>query len=758
MSFNINNKSLSDSASFAQTIHGDFYPGGVSPVLNTSASLAPPVTGKTLASWSVSDVLSGDFLNRSTKYPLASLNKSVSSSLNNLITGGGAVAVATTPENATISVANPEATDFSVDDEGNPTETNNATLTGAAAWNRILANSIAGKNIGSTFVEHSISVIRNSMIKSSELNASADEGRNSGGSAHPGNSEMQSAGRRDVTLISELSAEEKSWFNERLTLLKSKYEPLIDDFEKIGGFAFDIPDAWANDSRPVYNGEITYFPDARVSDSERIISDEIIRLPHPGTRANAYICAALIELLILLHEKNYHIGGGLDAGRGAAGSQYVDNDAFRPGDHTYGRAIDIFSIGRLNSEIIKLGSQPGKEVFLSALEILLEALADVPQYLMPDLIVVSDHLASDLGITDGLEPTTAAVKVNRPYLQYVSFSANSGHRDHIHLSFSGMRAGKYVGPGGAMTIQSTNVSSRPSGSADTIERGVGSGSTIAAPISSSVLDKNYFGEWGFNLGLDGVYQVLTETWCSPEVAAILAAIAVRESGGGHPGSLNPNALTGDFMSMGILQINMGVGRYLKDSQGNVKQGKNDGLAHGTKTFELTDSKGKQQIQGWLMAIANWESVYPNDPKPTIDNYNKIITQKYELEKSQRGSHNAAVEAMRPLVDKRVWIPRNQAWMAFTARRNRPPKFGDVKATGYEFQVWGDGYRKYGWLFGGVKFDDAATVYQKNTGKTKEQLKKWLRNVYKTDPSVFLEVVANYSGKYIDRWIDGEVFP
>jgi len=755
MSFNINNKSLSDSASFAKTIHGDFYPGGDSPVLNTSASLAPPMTGRTLSSWSVSDVLSGDFLNRSSKYPLASLNKSVSSSLNNLITGGGAVAMATTPENATISVANPEATDFSVDDEGNPTETNNATLTGAAAWNRILSNSIAGKNIGSTFVEHSISILRNSMMKASEINASADDGRNSGGSAHPGNSEMQSAGRRDITLISQLSAEEKSWFNERLTLMRSKYDSLISDFEKMGGFAFDLPDVWASDSRPVYNGEVTYYPDAKVSDAERIVSDDIIKLPHPGQKANAYICAALVELLILLHEKNYHIGGGLDAGRNPGGS-YVDADAFRPGDHTFGRAMDIFSIGRLNSEIIKIGGSPGKDVYYSALEILLEALAEVPQYLMPDLIVVSDQLASDLGITDGLEATTAAVKVNRPYLQYVNFSANSDHRDHIHLSFSGMRAGKYVGPGGAMTIKSTNVTSRPSGSADSMEREIGSGSTISAPVTSSSLDKNYYGDWGFSLGLDGVFQLLTETWCSPEVAAILAAISVRESTC-RPGGFNPNALTGDFISMGLFQINMGVGGYLKTGSGQVKTGKYDGLAHGTKTFELTDSRGKEQIQGWLIAIANWESVYPNDPKPTIDSYNRVITQKYELEVSQRGSHNAAVEAMRPLADRRVWIPRNQAWLAFTARRNRPPKFGDTKATGYEFQVWGDGYKTYGWLFGGVKFEDAANVYQKNTGKTKENLKKWLREVYKTDPSVFRPEVAGYSGKYIDRWMDGEIF-
>lgn len=769
MSFNINTQSLSDSASFAKTIHGDFYPGGKSPVLNTSASLSPPATGRTLSSFDITGVMAGDLLNRSKKYPIAAMNASVSGSLNGLITGGAAAASATTPENATITIANPEATDFSVDGEGNPTESNNATLTGAAAWNKILSKSMAGKNIGNTFVENSLQIIRNTMIASSENRDPSENNRGSGGSSSPGIGEMQSAGRRDVALIAEMTEEEKGWYQERLTLLKSKYNPQISDYSAMSGFRFDIPDSWAADPRPVYNGSVTYFPDSKVDDSSRILSDELVAQSPPTGVSNAFLSAALIELLILLHEKNYYITGGFDPQRNLAdprrGDAYVKPDKYTPSDHAFGRAIDIRQVGRINEEPFDVeatrNSPNHTTVYGSALDILLEALAEVPQYLIPDSIVITDKLQVDMGIVDGLEPVTAAIKLNRPYLQYLSFHANSDHRDHIHLSFSGMRAGKYVGPGGAMTVSGTNVSggnvtTRPSnlsGSADSLERQIQR--RLYNRSTEGILDQNYYGQWGFSLGLDGVYDVLTQTWCSPEVAACLAAVAVRESNCRPTGFYIGDT---DFISLGFLQINMGCGGF-GYSGGNPVYRRGAGLAHGTKTYELTDANSKTQIQGWLIASANWDSVYPNETRPTQDTYNKIINDKYHLSLFyNEGVSDKVVEEMRELVDRRLWIPRNQAWLAYSARTSRLPTFGEPKLDGYQFQVWGDGYKDYGWLNGGVKFQDAADIYVDRTGKTAEDLKKWIRNVYANDPSVFLDEVADYSAKYIERWMSGEVFP
>jgi len=720
MSFSINAQSLSDSASFAKTIHGDFYPGGKSPVLNTSASLAPPATGRTLSSFDVTGVMAGDLLNRSKKYPIAAMNASISGSLNGLITGGAAAASATTPENATISIPNPEATDFSVDGEGNPTGSNNATLTGAAAWNKILSKSMVGKNIGNTFVENSLQIIRNTMISSSQDDDPSDNNRGSGGSGSPGIGEMQSAGRRDVALIAELTLEEKGWYQERLTLLRSKYESQISDDSSMGGFRFDIPNEWAADPRDVYNGSSTHFPDSKVDSSQRILSDDLILQSPTLGISNAFLSAALIELLILLHEKNYYIAGGFGAGRDPNQPQYIKPDKFTPGDHTFGRAIDIREVGRINEESFNVETTNGTPnhvpVYGSALDILIEALSEVPQYLIPDSIVVSDKL--DLGIIDGLEPVTSA----------------------------------------------TNVTSRPSnlsGSADSLERqiekqmrGGGYGGSGSSP--ADMLDANYYGQWDFSLGLEGVYDVLTQTWCSPELAACLAAVAVRES------NCRPTGFyigDDDFISLGFLQINMGAGGYKRYSETNKKYGRYDGLAHGTKTYELTNATGKTQMQGWLIASANWSLVYPGETVPTQDTYNKMINDKYYLSLFYNGGvKNKVIEEMRPLVDRRVWIPRNQAWMAYTARTGKLPAFGDPKLDGYQFQVWGDGYKDYGWMNGGVKFQDAADIYSDRTGKTAADLKTWLRNVYATDPSVFLPIVANSSAKYIERWMNGEVFP
>ena len=764
MSFNITNGSLADSSSFVNTIFNDYYPGGKSPVKNTSAALAPPVLGRTLSTVTVSSMINGDIFSRHPKYATKALSTSVSTSLNTLITGGASIA----SESFNQPVNNPE-TQYESEDS--------IKLTGAAAYNRIIAESIAGKNLGMSFVEESIS-----NMQEIELERYLGEEGGTGPSTETGtvnpSAEMQSAGSRDVALVSQLSEEEKSWFQERLALLQSKYSSIIGDKSKINGFSFDIPDQWAGGPLAIGNGTDTFFPDAivRRSTGERILSDEFIKSP----AANAYICPALIELLLLLHEKNYYIGGSLDAGRSP--QKYYDK-AVQDGeketylsDHTFGRAIDIFRVGRLNSsDIIELGTVPPKERYDSAVQILIEALADVPQYLMPDLIVVSSDLQSDYGTVSGNEPMTAPIKLNKPYLEYVNFHAASDHRNHIHLSFSGMRSGRYVGPGGAMVISGTQLSSQGTSSSGS---GVGSsytdssgrtyvdefGFSTLTPLVSTNIEKNYYGNWGASLTRLDVFNMLRTTGFSDEAAAIFAAIIARESGG-SPTSCNPNALTGDFMSLGFFQINMGVGGYRKrinteTKQSTIATGPKAGAAHGRKSYELTENGKKEILQGWQIAVKNWESVFPKEPKPTIDNYNKVISEKYESLRASTGSYNATVEIMRELVDHRFWIPKNQGWALYTFRTGQPPQFGAPKlgsttSNGYQFGAWGDydGKQPYGWI-GGVSFAHAVEVY-KTIGKTEKNLKDWLKAVYVDDPATYGNTV--WSRAYLDRWLNGEIF-
>ena len=749
MSFSFNNAALANSASFATSLHADFFPGGKTPVKNTSASVSRPMVGQTLSARTLSDVINGDAFFRSPKYAIAAMNKSVSSSLNTLITGSGSIASAGNQENPNVKVSNPES-------QGDDKGTSN--LTGGAAINRIIANSLSGKNFSGSFVSSSIANMQQISVGNYGTETAGTTADPSTGSKIP-STEAQSAGMRNVALFTQMTELEKGWYQERIDLLRSKYPNTFTDTS----FKFDIANKYAADGITVFNGEDTYFPDAIVGDSQRIISKDII-LEDP-TDINAYVAPALIELLLALHSKGVVIHGQFSAGR-ALTKEPNDEGEVWLSDHSSGRAVDIFSVGNINSNAIDLSPGVTKDVYDGPLTLLLDTLGDVAQYLLPDLLCIHQDYAINYNIdqSGNNDASTNAFKIGRPWLEYVNFFADNrdnNHTNHIHLSFSGMRAGKYTGPGGAMN---------PAGivAVDGLVNGVPPGfmldpfdgsyipiPTAAAPPTSN-LTKNYYGDWGTNLGQDAVYELLHTTVCGKETAAIMTAITVRESGGGNPTSCNPNTLSGDFMSLGIFQINMGVGGFREYRNGTIKRGSSVSGAHGTKTYELTEGTTKEKMQGWQLASKNWTTVYPGEQPPTIDNYNEKLNEKYKLELFYaKGDHNGAVIRLRELVDRRVWIPLNQAYMFWTlVTRQAPyygfPKLGTTPETGYLFAAWGDNYKDpYGWL-GSVKFEHAVRVYV-NGGGTEAALKKWVKDVYSQSAST----QGQNSAAYIDRWLNGE---
>ena len=749
MGFSINNASLTDSASFAASIHEDFFPGGESVIKNTSASIGRPVTGRTLSARTLSDVINGDAFFRSPKYAVAAMNKSVSSSLNNLITGSGTIASAGTVDNPIVTVNNPE----SQGDPKDPNRSDSMQLTGGAAVNRIFASSLVGKNFSSSFVSQAVNSLNQMMVD----NYSKGVGGNGSGQSSSdttGSTESQSGGMRNVAFTAELSAEEKGWYEERIALLRSKYPDQFADTR----FVFDIPNQYAQGDVTVYNGENTSFPDAIVPTEQRIISKEIIM--QTPTEANAFVCPALIELIIFLHEHGIILTGGFDAGR-QWGFKVNEKQQLWLSDHVSGRAVDISSVGKENASPVVLSGGVSRDVYDGALEILLDGLAEAPQYLLPDLLCIHQDYATGYGVDNegNNDAQTCTFKIARPWLQYVNFFADNRdyrHSNHIHLSFSGMRAGKYTGPGGQMGVAGTTVSSSSSStttSSGTINVEIPGIGIVGYNPQTTSFGKNYYGDWGTTLGQDAVFQLLSTTVCSREVAAIVAALTARESGGGNPTSCNPNTLTGDYMSVGMFQVNMSTG------------------AHGKKIYEITEGGRKEQLQGWQLASKNWTTVFPGEQPPTIDNYNSKLDEKnkfYRAEAQSQGKtgnaiYNYAVEKLRELVDHRVWIPNNQAYMLYTMRTGVTPyfnfpKLGMTPETGYHFNVWGDGYKSpYGWLTGGVKFEDAVRVYENGGGKG-DDLKQWIKDVYQKDPAVQLAIVANYSAKYINDWLEGAVYP
>ena len=735
MSFSFNNAAMSDSASFATSLHADFFPGGKTPVKNTSASKSRPLIGQTLSARTLSDVINGDAFFRSPKYAIAAMNKSVSSSLNTLITGIGSSAG--TSEAPRVKVNNPE-------NQRESEET--AQLHGGAAINRIIASSLAGKNFSESFVGNSLANLQQISVGNF---SGKDGGSDSTSSSDDkiASTETQSGGMRNVAFFSQMTEEEKGWYQERIDLLRSKYPNNFKDTS----FTFDIPNEFAAEGVTVYNGEDTYFPDAKVNISQRIISKDII-LQDP-TSANAYVAPALIELILLLHEKGIVISGGFDAGRQWTMNLNDKNELWMS-DHSSGRAVDIFSVGKINKDPVNLSDGVTRDVYDDALYLLLDTFAEVPSYLLPDLLGIHQDYAIGYGVNESgnEDSSTCAFKLSRPWLEYVNFFADNrdnAHSNHIHLSFSGMRAGKYTGPGGVMNaagIIYDDYSIETASPPGTIYiPGIGTFPDTRITAPSSNLTTNYYGDWGANLGQEAVYELLHTTVCGKETAAIFAAITVRESGGGNPTSCNPNTLTKDYMSLGMFQINMST------------------TAHGKKIYELTEGSAKEQLQGWQMASKNWTTVFPGEQPPTVDNYNTKLDQKnkfYRAEAESMGMtgnarYNYVVEKLRELVDHRVWIPINQAYMFYTLRTGGPPfynftKLGMTPETGYQFGAWGDNYKKpYGWL-GSVKFEDAARVYV-NGGGTEAALKQWVKDVYAKDAGT----QGTNSATYIDRWLNGE---
>ena len=746
MSFSFNNAALSDSASFATSLHADFFPGGKTPVKNTSASKSRPLVGQTLSARTLSDVVNGDAFFRSPKYAIAAMSRGVSSSLNTLITGSGSIATAGTAENPdyVVTVSNPESQGEDEITAASNEGAGTIKLTGGNAINRIIANSLAGKNFSGSFVSSSIANLQQMSVG----NYSGKDGGSdstSSSSDKTASDETQSGGMRNVAFFAQMTEQEKGWYQERIDLLRSKYPNSFKDTS----FMFDIPNEFAAEGITVYNGEDTYFPDAKVTSAQRIISKDII-LQSP-TDINAYVAPALIELILLLHEKGIVISGGFDAGR-----QWTmtlnDRNQLWMSDHSSGRAVDIFSVGKINNDPINLSGGVSRETYDGALYMLLDALAEVPRYLLPDLICVHQDYAVGYGVdqSGNNDASTCSFKISRPELEYVNFFADNrdnAHTNHIHLSFSGMRAGKYTGPGGIMNaagIIYDDYSIETASPPGTIYiPGIGTFPDTRITAPKSIFTTNYYGRWGDNIGQAAVYELLHTTVCSKEVAAILAAITARESGGGNPTSCNPNTNSGDYMSLGIFQTNMATN------------------AQGRKIYELTDGNAKEQLQGWQIASKNWTTVFPGEQPPTIDDYNIRINQKYKFFRAQ-GTYNSTVEILRELVDHRAWIPMNQAYMVYTMRTNSPPSYGFTKLgmtpeTGYHFDKWGDGFKKpHGWLVGGVKFDDAVAVYE-NDGGTREYLKQWIKDVYAKDPACQLEIVAEYSAIYINDWLDGAVY-
>ena len=159
---NIDKSQMANSKSITNAIFDSYYPksknfpNGKIVVENTTFG-KNGVSGKTLTSRTISEAISGDVLYRSPKFATTFYNKSIGSSLNSLITAGSE---STFDSTSTLVIENPEGGTYTNADGA--TET--AKLRGGAAFARILAESIVGKQGGSSFIEEAEGVVESMRV------------------------------------------------------------------------------------------------------------------------------------------------------------------------------------------------------------------------------------------------------------------------------------------------------------------------------------------------------------------------------------------------------------------------------------------------------------------------------------------------------------------------------------------------------------------------------------------------------------------
>ena len=431
-----------------------------------------------------------------------------------------------------------------------------------------------------------------------------------------------------------------------------------------------------------------------------------------GTGINkCYISAAIIQFLIELTNKIY-IRGGHGSGRGIIGSNFsaLTKDNNSVSDHAFGRGFDIDALGNTKETAILLtkagGAAASKKDYADALHIFMTHVSTMPDYLQPDLIVVSDQLITDLGINEkGLESADSAIRKRYPDLaQHVNFGADGSHTNHIHVSFGPIRAGSFITPEIAAEISGTTTT----------------GTVAVTAALTDKLKKEYItGDaaltWADIYTLLNVYG-----YFGPEVSALFTTISERESRG------NPWA-TNDDGFFGLWQLGT-----------DPKEG-------GTTNVRLK-LPSEEVTTFWKLGCNVWRE--QGLTAETVDAFINPI---------RKADSNAG----RAYFDKRYSIPLNQiqclrAKFGYNSKNTKPiTKIGTKKSNNI-LHPWGEGFLYFGWL-SGVKYSIGKDVYIQMTGKTEQDFITWLTKNTPKD-SRTLNPDPKTGKTILQSWIEGKDYP
>ena len=515
-----------------------------------------------------------------------------------------------------------------------------------------------------------------------------------------------------VALFSLLTDQEKNFYKDRGDKLKGL--GVVADYSYLtSGFSFDVPDDLTNLR---FFG--SYFP--HVANENYTIPENLIQ----AKLERAYPSACLIELLILLGSKGYKFKGGLGAHRGSDPKQMGPNNSRLSSgtatdktvltDHAFGRGFDIDYFVNSDEKALVLAGSASE--YMRQLDIFLAVLNTIPRHLVPDQIGIGNWCSKEY-IKTGTSSQVGKLVEKYENLKYTSITMDSPtssvHKNHIHISFSAYRAGKYAGPGGALTSFDSQ-----SGPKSTIVSAIRQ-KLEQSNIGLEYQDKSYIKDDSQLTDLQVFELLYSIANLNAEIAAVFTALTYRETRN-RPYSANK------YGFFGLLQ-------------------------YGTRTKSGGDIEvdllipTKEKVKMWELAFKNWRTEEYEKTKVTQKNINSI------LEKIQ-DTPNVGKE----YYDERAWIPKNQ--MSILRGKLGQPNIKKQidnlgnKASRSVFAPWGEGFLTHGWI-GGTSFYLAADIYKKATGLEATQLQDWLRRNVPKD-SVVWEKDPNYGDRpKLEVWMD-----
>jgi hypothetical protein len=586
-----------------------------------------------------------------------------------------------------------------------PNDPRGTPLTGAAAKMEIAKNSMLVTGYAPGGFSESIKALNNSIVNStvqpensdlayvtSEMGATVAE-KTSGytPSSEPGM--VLNGGSRAIALDSLLSDKEKEVYAAKIAELNNKA-----NFKgSANPFQLNLSTNSKGQNLSTLGFTINQEPSYISGSMQSVQVDP--NLLGTGLK-KCYVSAALIEMLLQVTNKIF-IDGGTGTDRTLVGPNFsvLNAENNTVSDHAFGRGFDIMAVG--NSTVPSNPLSKNMDTYRQGLHLFLTTLNGLTQDLHPDLIVVHDQLMAELGIAEsGLEGANAAVRAKYPNLgKFVNFAVDSSHRDHIHVSYSPQRAGSFITPEIATEITGITFTAQ----------------SAQSGISMDKFKQNFFGKPNASLSPDELMALLsTSGLFSLEVSAMFTAIAEREANV-QPAAINTKRPQ-DF-SVGMFQINLLP------------------KAHGDKTFYLKYNASGQPEDSTALGYKLAYSIdSDNNPKTLAD---KVMNQ-----------------ATQATVDRRVWIPYNQAWMlgvTAVGSARVAQLFKNNKQIDHDcFFPWGEYGTTYvpGFIFK-TKFSTALSVYL-NRGGTDANLRKWIRTniTQKSSPKAY---------KYIEGWMGGSVY-